>query len=244
MARILKTDIPGKDWRVNPEQAREQGWGEIFASTLEPGFPLVVEIGFGRGEFISHLAEQNPDTAFIAVEYDRRRVFKMARRTALRSFTNLRLVEAKGESVIGDLPLNAISEFWVNFSDPWPKDRHQKHRILQAEVIHAMALRLVPGGILHVATDHEGYAEFIQDRISKETLLENTLAPRPFVREMPGRMATAYQEIWRAKGSIPYFWEYRRVDRAPLPEETKDPMLEWPWLEHAREKERERLRDL
>lgn len=229
MARTLKTDIPGEDWRISPEQARQQGWREIFSSDLAPGFPLVVEVGFGRGEFMMDLAAKNPGTAFIGVEYNRGRVIKMARRLARREFRNIRLVEAKGQQVVCDLPPNSISEFWVNFSDPWPKDRHAKHRILQAEMIHAMALRLVPGGLLHAATDHEEYADFIQDRIPKESLLENVLAPLPFVREMPQRMATAYQKIWREKGCVPYFWEYQRVAREPLLEEAVDPLLKGEW---------------
>ncbi len=229
MPRTLKTDIPGEDWRVSPEQARQKGWREIFAPDLEEGFPLVVEIGFGRGEFIIDLAARNPDTAFVGVEYNRGRVVKMARRLARREFRNIRIVEAKGQEVVCDLPLNSVSEFWVNFSDPWPKDRHAKHRILQAEMIHAMALRLVPGGLLHAATDHENYAEFIQDRISKESLLENALTPFPFVREMPERMVTAYQKIWWEKGSRPYFWEYQRVAREPLLEEAVDPLMKGVW---------------
>ena len=78
-------------------------------------------------------------TAFVGVEYNRRRVLKMARRLARQTFRNIRLVEAKGQEVVCDLPLNSVSEFWVNFSDPWPKKRHAKNRILQAEMIHAMA---------------------------------------------------------------------------------------------------------
>jgi tRNA (guanine-N7-)-methyltransferase len=235
MPRTLKTDIPGEDWRVSPEQARQQGWREIFASHLEAGFPLVVEIGFGRGEFIVDLATRNPGTAFVGVEYNRRRVLKMARRLARQEFRNIRLVEAMGQEVVCDMPVNSVSEFWVNFSDPWPKKRHAKNRFLQAETIHAMALRLVPGGLLHVATDHEGYAEFIQERIPKETLLENALAPRPFVREMPERMVTVYQEIWREKGSTPYFWEFQRVDRDPLPEEATDPLMKGLWCPRRQE---------
>ncbi len=235
MPRTLKTDIPGEDWRVSPEQARQQGWREIFSSHMEADCPLVVEIGFGRGEFIVDLARQSPDTAFVGVEYNRRRVMKMARRLARQELRNIRLVEAMGQEVVRDLPANSVSEFWVNFSDPWPKKRHHKNRILQVEMIHAMALRLVPGGLLHVATDHEGYAEFIQERIPKETLLENALAPRPFAREMPERMETVYQEIWREKGSTPYFWEYQRVGRAPLPEESVDPLLAGAWPSRRRQ---------
>ena len=229
MSRSLKTDIPGPDWRVTAEEAREKGWEEIFSTCFEKPAALVVEIGFGRGEFILDLARKSPERAFVGVEYNRRRVLKMARRLARMDLANIRLVEATGQEVVRDLPMGSVRELWVNFPDPWPKKRHHKHRFLQPEVVHALALRLAPGGRLHVATDHAGYAEFIQEVLPREPLLENVFFPMPFVREMPDRMATAYERIWREQGSTPYFWEYARVARAPRGEELEDQLGYGSW---------------
>ena len=99
MPRSLKTDIPGTDWRVSPAEARERGWREVFAPSFAEPVPLVVEIGFGRGEFLMHLALANPDRAFVGVEYNRRRVLKMARRLARTEIRNVRLMEAMGQEV-------------------------------------------------------------------------------------------------------------------------------------------------
>jgi tRNA (guanine-N7-)-methyltransferase len=67
----------------------------------------------------------------------------------------------------------------------------------------------VPGGELHAATDHAGYAAQIDAVLAAEPLLENAL-PAPFVSEVPGRLRTAYEEMWRAEGRALHFFHYRR----------------------------------
>ena len=70
----------------------------------------------------------------------------------------------------------------VFFPDPWPKKRHHKRRLLTPPFVHELALRLAPGGYLHVATDWEEYAQEVLATLGAEPLLENTadgFAPRP-----------------------------------------------------------------
>ena len=214
MARTLKTDIPGPDRRVSVADVKEKGWEAIFAPDLAPPLHLVVEIGFGRGEFLRHLAEQAPDVAHVGVELSSKRVLKMARRIAKTDERNIRLVCATGEQVLRELLEEAsVERFWINFPDPWPKKRHHHRRLLQPPLIRQLARRLKPGGELQVATDHEDYAEAIDMALRAEPLLENALAPRAFAREVPGRMHTAYEEMWREEGRGLHFWTYRRPGR-------------------------------
>ena len=79
-------------------------------------------------------------------------------------------------------PARSLAGIHVFFPDPWPKKRHHKRRLLQAAFVHALALRLAPGGYLHVATDWEDYANEILATLRAEPLLANTaagFAPRP-----------------------------------------------------------------
>ncbi len=210
MSRTLKRDIPGPDWRVALEALRERGWAEVFAP-LPAGSPRVVEIGFGRGEFLWALAEAAPEVSHLGVEVSAKRVLKMARRLARTELRNVRLLEATAEVVLRDaLEKDSVSAFWINFPDPWPKKRHHRRRLLQGPVVRALAERLVPGGDLHVATDHVDYAEQIDAVLAGEPRLENAFAPAPFLREVPGRMPTAYELEWRAEGRPLHFWHYRR----------------------------------
>lgn len=211
MARHLKFDIPGPDRRVGFEELRDQGVAAAFAADVAEPLPLVVEIGFGRGEFLLALAAERPERAFLGVEYSGKRVLKMARRVARSGLANLRLIQASGEDVVQELLApGSVETFWINFPDPWPKKRHHRRRLIQPAFVAALALRLVPGGALQVATDDVAYAEWIAEVLAGEPRLENALAPEAFAREVTGRKATAYELEWRAEGRPLHFFTYRR----------------------------------
>jgi tRNA (guanine-N7-)-methyltransferase len=210
MTRSLKLDIPGPDHRTTLECLQEQGVAAAFAGDVEKPEPLVVEIGFGRGEFLLDLAACEPDVAFLGVDYSHKRVFKLARRLAVSQLSNVRVLEARAEDLVVELGAKSVRTFWVNFPDPWPKLRHHRRRLLQAPLVAELAQRLVPDGLLEVATDHEGYAKQIDAVLAAEPLLENALESA-FLRDVPGRRTTAYEAAWRAEGRALHFWTYRRV---------------------------------
>lgn len=211
MSRTLKHDIPGIDRRIGEEDVRAKGWVAIFGDDASGARPLVVEIGFGRGEFLMDLAMAAPATPHVGVEYSTKRVLKMARRLARAGIANVRLLDCTGQVAVRDLlPCASVQAFWINFPDPWPKKRHHRRRLLQPPLVRALAERLVPGGAVHIATDHEGYAEAIDAALCGETLLENVFDPAPFLRDVPGRRATSYEIEWRSEGRPMHFWHYRR----------------------------------
>lgn len=214
MTRRLKLDMPGPDRRVTRDEVAEKGLATLFTPDVTPPLDLVVEIGFGRGEFLLHLAEASPDTAHLGVEVSPKRVLKMARRLARLPLANVRLVCATGEGVVGELLGSAqVSAFWINFPDPWPKRRHQRRRLIQAPFVAMLADRLADGGLLHVATDHVEYAEQIDALLAAEPTLVNAFAPQRLVRDVPGRLQTAYEREWRSEGRPLHFWQYRRRPR-------------------------------
>ena len=212
MSRRLKFDIPGPDLRLDKDQVREKGWEALFADDLpHHPFPMVVEIGFGRGEFLRQLAALRPQVAHVGVEVSFKRVLKLARRLARSGIRNIRLIEGTGEETVRELlPESSVETFWINFPDPWPKKRHHRRRLIQPPFLRDLAVRLQPGGRVEIATDHEDYAEWIERVLAAEPLLENIHTPQPFLREVPGRMRTAYQIEWLREGRSLCFWSYRR----------------------------------
>jgi tRNA (guanine-N7-)-methyltransferase len=211
VSRTLKTDIPGPDRRLTVADVQAKGWEGVFGADVAQPLPLVVEIGFGRGEFLRELARNAPHRAHLGVDVSWKRVLKMARRIAKTpEERNLRLLCARGEEVLAEAIADAsVASFWINFPDPWPKARHQRRRLVQPPLVRQLARRLVPGGELHVATDDADYAGAIHEALAGEALLENALA-EPFAREIPGRLRTAYESMWRAEGRVLHFFEYRR----------------------------------
>jgi len=213
MPRKLKYDIPGPDWRRSPQQIREVGVAALFDAGPSPEarVPLVVELGFGRGEFLLALAESAPERRHLGVEISFKRVLKLARRTAVTELRNVRLLCERAEVVVGELlEPGSVDEFWINFPDPWPKKRHAKNRLVQPPFVAALSRCLVPGGVAHFATDDRAYAEQMDEVLAAEASLENLNAPAHWLPETRGRLHTAYEAEWRAEGRPLHFFEYGR----------------------------------
>ena len=212
MARTLKYDIPGVDWRRSLADAYEFGVHSLFEPEYTTPFSLVVEIGFGRGEFLLEMAAKHPELAFLGVEVSWKRVLKMARKVARAKLENVRLVPGKGEAILHDcLPEDSVCDIWVNFSDPWPKAAQAHRGIVQPDCIRRAAQVLEPSGVLHIATDDPIYSEQIDQVLAGEPSLENRHAPAAFVRDVPGRIATSYERDWRAGGRQMHFFDYGRA---------------------------------
>ena len=201
MSRTLKTDIPGVDHRTSLDELRERGVPR----------PLVVEIGFGRGEFLLDLAQREPEQHFLGVELSWKRTLKMARRLARLEIDNVMLLQGPAESLLREvLPEASVRCLWINFPDPWPKKRHHRRRLIQAGTLRWIARCLEPGGLLRIATDHPEYAEWIDAQLAATPGLENRYAPQRWRPAVEGRMPTAYELEWRALGRSFHFFEYAR----------------------------------
>jgi len=170
----------------------------------------VLEIGFGRAELILGLARALPEQVFLGVEVSRKRVEKAARRAERMEVSNVRLVHGPAEYLLERvLPAGSVAECWVNCPDPWPKKRHYKRRLLQTPFLTQLAGVLRPMAILHICTDHSGYAEWIHEHISRVPGLENLHAPAPWSAKPPDRPQTAYELEWLAEGRTLGYFEYR-----------------------------------
>jgi tRNA (guanine-N7-)-methyltransferase len=232
MGRSLKYEIPGDDPRVSPEEVAASGWEALFARARARGVARVgdgtpsdgvianvendgssrrrvLEVGFGRGEFLLGLAADAPESDFIGIEVSWKRGLKMARKVARARFSNVLLVVGRGEEALRDgFAPGSLSEIWVNFSDPWPKARHAERRLVGPAFATLAARALAPGGTLFVATDDVPYAHQIDEALAGEKALSNCYAPLAFLPEVGGRMTTGYEAQWRAEARPLHFFAY------------------------------------
>lgn len=142
--------------------------------------PLVLEIGCGTGTSTLAMAQDEPDIDVIAVEVYRRGLAQLLSAIDREQVPNIRLIRGDGmdvlESLVGPRSLAGVRVF---FPDPWPKSRHHKRRLLQPVTVALIADRLQPGGLLHAATDHAGYAEQIAEVGDAEPLLRRVQPGEP-----------------------------------------------------------------
>ena len=237
MSRSLKYEIPGDDPRLSLADVAALGWDELFAKAR--GVPVgeggrssapgtnahkrqekpkrVLEIGFGRGEFLLAMSERAPEIDFVGIEISFKRTLKMARKVARAKLANVRLLEARAEVALKQLFLpGELDEIWVNFSDPWPKARHAHRRVIQPDFVFDAALALKDGGVLYVATDDVRYAHQIDQVLRGEPNLFNQYRPWPYLASIPGRFETGYEEQWRAAGRPLHFFAYATTPREDL----------------------------
>jgi tRNA (guanine-N7-)-methyltransferase len=124
--------------------------------------PVVLEIGSGNGASTLAMAQDEPDIDVIAVEIYRRGLAQLLCAIDREQLSNIRLIRGNGIDALERLIApNSLAGVRVFFPDPWPKARHHKRRFLQPATVGLIADRLLPGGVLHAATDHPGYAEHI-----------------------------------------------------------------------------------
>lgn len=126
--------------------------------------PLIVEIGSGTGTSTAAMAAEEPDKDVIAVEVYQPGLAQLLGLVLRGGLDNVRMIRGDGVDVLENMIAPAsLAGVRVFFPDPWPKARHHKRRLLQLGTFELIASRLAPGGVLHVATDHVDYGEWIDE---------------------------------------------------------------------------------
>jgi tRNA (guanine-N7-)-methyltransferase len=168
MARLRKA---GRIWRRPEAQSAAalvlyEGDGSVFqidpAQLFEREGPLEVEVGAGRGEFIVGRAASFPKHNFLAVEIAAAVARLLAVRAGRSGLDNIRVVRMDGRTLVNlMLPERSVRAYHIYFPDPWPKQRHEKHRLFTPYFVARLGRTLAPGASLYVATDVRDYAEAI-----------------------------------------------------------------------------------
>lgn len=147
--------------------------------------PLNLEIGFGMGGSLAQMAEAAPDQDFIGIEVHRPGVGALLKDMAARELDNIRIYCCDANEVIDHcLPDASLDRVLLFFPDPWHKKRHHKRRLVQPEFVQRIRRKLTVGGVFHMATDWEDYAEHMMAVMNEAEGFENIAgagqySPRP-----------------------------------------------------------------
>ena len=124
-------------------------WAEIFAQDA----PLLVEIGFGGGHFLRHLAQKRPSANIIGVEISLPSLRRGERKIIHAGLSNVRLLQCSARYLLHALCApGSVAEVYINFPDPWPKAAHHQRRLIDESFLHLLATRLEVDGRLDIAT--------------------------------------------------------------------------------------------
>jgi len=147
-----------------------------------------LEIGFGMGQSLAELASRELQTGFIGIEVHRPGVGKLLALAEEAELPNLKVYCADAVEVLRRcIPDASLDLAMLFFPDPWPKKRHHKRRLVQPGFVQELREKLKPGGVFHLATDWENYAEQMLEVLSaapgwRNLAGEGGFAPRPASR--------------------------------------------------------------
>jgi tRNA (guanine-N7-)-methyltransferase len=129
-----------------------------------PERPLEVDLGCGKGRFLLAHAAKHPTVNFLGIDRMLRRIRKIDNRARRLELGNIRLMRMEAYYAVAHLlPAASVWTYYVFFPDPWPKARHEGNRLFNPAFLDALCRTLVPGGVVHAATDHEAYFEQLSD---------------------------------------------------------------------------------
>jgi tRNA (guanine-N7-)-methyltransferase len=183
----------------------------VFSELFGNSNPVEMEIGCGKGKFLVARSTENPATNFLGVD----RVSKFMNigktRAQRRALPNIRFLRAEARAFLtGAIAPESVSVFHIYFPDPWPKRRHQVRRVFTVELLKLLHARLVPGGLVEIATDDKDYFEAMKKTIAATAGLWENVRETVNERILDGMNKTNYELKWAAEGRSLFYAELKK----------------------------------
>lgn len=196
-----------REGRLTKGQAKalEENWGSMglnhedglldFEEVFGNNNPVVLEIGFGMGKSLVEMAKNAPNLNFIGIEVHRPGVGACLMDASEAGVTNLRVFEHDAVEVLADcIADGSLSKLQLFFPDPWHKKRHHKRRIVQPEFVESLRTKLALGGVFHMATDWENYAEHMLEVMKSAEKFVNQSSTNDYVPRPDSRPLTKFEQ--------------------------------------------------
>lgn len=171
--------------------------------------PIKIEYCSGNGDWIAHRASLDCDSNWVAVEklFDRtRKIWSKCRNFEL---SNLFIICGEALNATHHyLPTESVEEVYINFPDPWPKQRHAKNRLVRDEFIEQLHRILKPEGMVTLVTDDIDYREQMINYFLKNPVFRPVF-PAPFFKtEFPNYGFSYFEELWRKQGKTIHYMQF------------------------------------
>ncbi len=181
---------------VWPEMGLELERGMLdLAEEFGRDAPVVLEIGFGMGDSLVEMAKDQPEKNYIGIEVHRPGVGRLLSNAEKESLKNIRVFCDDAIEVLAQcIPDGSLSTVQLFFPDPWHKKKHHKRRIVQAAFAETIRKKLKVGGVFHMATDWENYAEHMMEVMSEAPGYNNVAGDNQYSPQPEWRPVTKFQK--------------------------------------------------
>ena len=193
-----RNDIANSEYVIHEPEKHK---GEI-ASLFPVKQPLFIEIGIGKGQFITTLAKLHPEINYIGIEkYSSVLVRAIEKQTEL-ELPNLKFIRMDAENINDVFDENEVDGIYLNFSDPWPKDRHAKRRLTSRQFFARYEKLLKPEGKIQFKTDNANLFDFSLEEVDATNFKAAEISYDLHNSEWnEGNIMTEYEEKFSAKGN-------------------------------------------
>ena len=180
-----------------PEQKKGK-WAEVFGND----HPIHIEVGMGKGQFIIEMAKRNPEINYIGIEKYSSVLVRAVEKLEDFEQNNLRLIRMDAENINEVFGKDEVDRIYLNFSDPWPKDRHAKRRLTSTRFLERYNNILTPEGRVMFKTDNKDLFDFSLEQVEEAGwILENHTYDLHHSEYNEGNVMTEYEERFSAKGN-------------------------------------------
>ena len=180
-----------------PEQKKGK-WAEVFGND----HPIHIEVGMGKGQFIIEMAKRNPEINYIGIEKYSSVLVRAVEKLEDFEQNNLRLIRMDAENIEEVFDKDEVDRIYLNFSDPWPKDRHAKRRLTSTRFLERYNNILTPEGRVMFKTDNKDLFDFSLEQVEEAGwILENHTYDLHHSEYNEGNVMTEYEEKFSAKGN-------------------------------------------
>ena len=180
-----------------PEQMKGK-WAEVFQND----HPIHIEVGMGKGQFIIEMARRNPEVNYIGIEKYSSVLVRAVEKLEDFEQDNLRLIRMDAENIEEVFDKDEVDRIYLNFSDPWPKDRHAKRRLTSTRFLERYDNILTPEGRVMFKTDNKDLFDFSLEQVDEAGwILESHTYDLHHSEYNEGNVMTEYEEKFSAKGN-------------------------------------------
>ena len=191
--------IADNDMAINEPTELKGKWKEEFGNDN----PIRIEIGMGKGKYITTLAMENPDINYIGIEKYSSVLIRAIERCEEIEVPNLRFIRMEAEYICDVFEKGEVDRIYLNFSDPWPKDRHAKRRLTSKQFFERYDVILKKDGIVEFKTDNDLLFQFSLEQVPEAgwELIEQTWDLHNDERLMQGNVMTEYESKFSQMGN-------------------------------------------
>lgn len=194
-----KEYIAESDFVIHDEKEQKGRLLEYFSNDN----PIQIEIGMGKGQFIYELARKNPFINFIGIEKYSSVLLRAIQKMEEEPLANLMFIRMEAEDITEVFSEKEVDKIYLNFSDPWPKDRHAKRRLESRQFLERYKTILKEGGVIEFKTDNNDLFDFALEEIEPAgwKLLEMTRDLHNDEKMNEGNIMTEYEAKFSAQGN-------------------------------------------